>query len=114
MGHGPGAEWYAEDKFLAAEQNNWEGKSNWRAYAHRCKKWWEADGSPMVKPAKKSANGQDVPVYVRKRAIEDAISTHPANRDSVHYDQRCTDLQKANLRELRTKLSTLTTQIANG
>ena len=46
------AEWYARDKFQAAEQDNWKGKSNWRAYARRCKTWWEQDGRPMTQKAK--------------------------------------------------------------
>lgn len=42
------AEFYARDKFEAAEADNWQGKGNWRAYARRCKGWWEADGKPMT------------------------------------------------------------------
>ena len=48
------AEFYAKDKFMAAEQDRWERKRNWRAYANRCKTWWEADGRPLV-PAKSKA-----------------------------------------------------------
>jgi uncharacterized protein YdaU (DUF1376 family) len=46
------AEWYARDKFEAAESDHWKGKGNWRAYARRCKGWWESDGRPM-QPKKK-------------------------------------------------------------
>lgn len=42
------AEFYARDKFEAAEADNWTGKTNWRAYARRCRGWWEADGRPMT------------------------------------------------------------------
>ena len=40
------AEFYAKDKFLAAEADNWKGKTNWQAYARRCQAWWRADGAP--------------------------------------------------------------------
>lgn len=53
------AEWYARDKFLAAESNNWSKNRNWRAYANRCKGWWESDGRPMEKP-KKTSSGKVV------------------------------------------------------
>jgi hypothetical protein len=42
------AEWYAKDKFEAANADQWKNKSDWRAYARRCKGWWENDGRPMV------------------------------------------------------------------
>lgn len=44
------AEWFARDKFLAAESDNWAKSRNWRAYANRCKGWWESDGRPMTNP----------------------------------------------------------------
>lgn len=44
------AEWYARDKFLAAEAENWSKSRNWKAYANRCKNWWESDGRPMTNP----------------------------------------------------------------
>lgn len=40
---------YARDKFLAAEQKNWQNSPNWKAYAGRVKGWWESDGKPMEK-----------------------------------------------------------------
>jgi hypothetical protein len=42
----PMAEFYAKDKFLKAEESNWKGKENWRAYASRVRSWWENDGRP--------------------------------------------------------------------
>lgn len=45
--HGGPVEWYARDKFQAAEQDNWKGKSNWSAYADRIRTWWTNDGRPM-------------------------------------------------------------------
>lgn len=54
------AEWYARDKFLAADASNWKGKENWQAYARRCKGWWEADGKPM-KPTNPHANNRNQP-----------------------------------------------------
>lgn len=59
------AEFYAKDKFLAAEQDNWDRKRNWRSYANRCKTWWEADGRPM-QPKPKTTNGTHQPQPLRK------------------------------------------------
>jgi hypothetical protein len=42
------AEWYARDKWEAANASQWRDKVNWKAYARRCKGWWEADGRPMT------------------------------------------------------------------
>lgn len=55
--HGGPAEWYAMDKWEAGNQDNWDKKSNWKAYANRCRKWWENDGRPMKPPVKKNSNG---------------------------------------------------------
>lgn len=46
--HGGPVEWYAKDKFLAAEQDNWRGKAKWTAYADRVRGWWVEAGRPMV------------------------------------------------------------------
>lgn len=59
------AEWYARDKFEAAEADNWKGRSNWQAYARRCKGWWEQDGRPIQpkksgKPAPESNQIQEI------------------------------------------------------
>ena len=51
------AEWYVRDKFEAANADRWAKKSDWRAYARRCKGWWESEGRPMS-PTKKSVNGR--------------------------------------------------------
>jgi hypothetical protein len=48
------AEWYAKDKFEAANADQWKNKSDWRAYARRCKGWWENDGRPMVPKSNQS------------------------------------------------------------
>jgi uncharacterized protein YdaU (DUF1376 family) len=52
---GIAAEWFAKDKFEAANADRWKGKSDWRAYARRCKGWWQNDGSPM-KPNQNHGN----------------------------------------------------------
>jgi hypothetical protein len=52
---GLAAEWFARDKFEAANADRWKGKSDWRAYARRCKGWWQNDGSPM-KPNQNHGN----------------------------------------------------------
>lgn len=49
---GIAAEWYAKDKYWAACQDQWKGKSNWRAYATRVREWWNNDGRPMAPPVK--------------------------------------------------------------
>lgn len=49
---GIAAEWYAKDKYWAACQDRWKGKSNWRAYATRVREWWNNDGRPMAPPVK--------------------------------------------------------------
>lgn len=54
--HGMAAEFYARDKFLAAECDNWKGKSKWTAYADRCRTWWEGDGRPMAPKNQKPPN----------------------------------------------------------
>jgi hypothetical protein len=50
------AEWFAKDKFEAANADHWKNKSDWRAYARRVKGWWEQNGRPM-KPKGKSDGG---------------------------------------------------------
>ncbi len=49
---GIAAEWFAKDKYWAACQDNWKGKSDWRAYALRVRGWWDNDGRPMTPPKK--------------------------------------------------------------
>jgi len=54
------SESFAKDKFEAAESDNWEKKSNWKAYARRCKNWWQQEGSPMNgKPKSKLSPFED-------------------------------------------------------
>ena len=54
------AEWYARDKWEAANAENWRRMPNWQAYARRGKGWWEADGRPLTPPLK-GRNGQGKP-----------------------------------------------------
>lgn len=49
---GIAAEWYAKDKFWAAGQDKWKGKSDWRAYARRVRGWWDNDDRPMTPPSR--------------------------------------------------------------
>lgn len=51
------AEWYAKDKWLAAEAKRWAGNENWQSYALRCRGWWEQDGRPMTPPSTQKRNG---------------------------------------------------------
>lgn len=65
------AEWYAMDKWEAANASNWKDKSNWKAYARRCKGWWESDGRPMTPPASRnSANGKALSPFDYKTIIQ--------------------------------------------
>lgn len=66
--HGLGAEWFARDKFLAAEADNWKNKPNWTAYAARCRAWWENAGRPMFPVQIK---GQPPPKRKETREEED-------------------------------------------
>lgn len=60
------AEWYAKDKWLAASTENWKGKENWKAYARRCKGWWQQDGSHM-EPKKRSLS------FAQQKAEQDKL-----------------------------------------
>lgn len=51
------AEFYAKDKWEAANQTNWKNATNWRAYARRCKTWWESDGRPTTPNKRKQPGG---------------------------------------------------------
>lgn len=50
------AEWFAKDKFEAANSDKWKNKSDWRSYARRCKGWWEQDGRPMKGKSNANSN----------------------------------------------------------
>jgi len=52
---GIAAEWYAKDKYWAANQDRWNKKSDWRSYARRVRGWWDNDGRPMTPPKKNGA-----------------------------------------------------------
>jgi hypothetical protein len=54
------AEWYARDKWEAANAENWKRMANWRAYARRCRAWWEQDGRPDA-PRGPGRNGKTQP-----------------------------------------------------
>jgi hypothetical protein len=56
------AEFYAKDKFLAAEADNWKGKANWQAYARRCQAWWRADGAPKQQQQRNNQPEQHKPM----------------------------------------------------
>lgn len=69
---GLAAEWYARDKFEAAEGENWQGnKQNWRAYARRCKGWWQQDGSPMEPSRAKSGADLTAEKILRAKELEE-------------------------------------------
>jgi len=70
---GIAAEWYAKDKFWAAGQDKWKGKSDWRAYARRVRGWWDNDGRPMRPPQRNGAAKKPI------QHLQDA--THDASKD---------------------------------
>jgi len=53
------AEWFAKDKWEAANQVGWQKMANWKAYARRCKTWWESDGRKM-QPTQKDESGKPI------------------------------------------------------
>ena len=69
---GLAAEWFARDKFEAAEGENWQGnKQNWRAYARRCKGWWQQDGSPMEPKRPKGDTDSTAEKILRAKELEE-------------------------------------------
>ncbi len=67
------AEWYARDKWEAANADGWRNRSVWRAYARRCKAWWESDGRPMARPQKDS-NGKPKGKSLLTKEIEKLLA----------------------------------------
>ena len=55
------AEWYVKDKYLKAMSKNWKDCENWRAYAQRCKTWWEQSGRPMCQNVQNENNNRTAP-----------------------------------------------------
>lgn len=57
-----------------------------------------------------------VPIHVQLRCVDDEISKHPANPESVTYDMNTkpTELQRESLRQLRKKRNELNAKIAAG
>jgi len=53
-----------------------------------------------------------VPPHVQLKAIEQSIAIHPANRESMKYEPKCSDDQKADLKNLRNRLQELYRKIA--
>lgn len=104
------AEWYARDKYLAASQQNWEKQRNWRAYVQRCRTWWEADGRPKEKAKKGGRDG--APAHVRLRAIDNQIQEHPANKQSLNHNAKCTQEQRDELKFLRKERDRIEREIA--
>lgn len=104
MGHGPGAEWYARDKFQAAEQKNWVGFENWKVYVARCKTWWETDGRPM-EPGHR-VNGKAKP-ETKIRILQERIDIHPANSESVYHQANATAEQRSELKKMLGDLTAL-------
>lgn len=75
--HGGPPEWYAKDKWLAAEQDNWTKKPKWTAYADRCRGWWMQAGSPLYPDGNKSSNGklplqnrEEIELQIRRLSAE--------------------------------------------
>lgn len=85
--HGGPPEWYAKDKWLAAEQDNWARKPKWTAYADRIRAWWMQDGSPLH-PDKKGINGQPRPTNrLDREDIEREIRRLEAELPQMRQDK---------------------------
>lgn len=54
-------EWHAKDRYLAASSDNWSKTGNWRAYAQRCRAWWEEMGRPKANPRKSKFSKEEKP-----------------------------------------------------
>ena len=91
------AEWYARDKFEAANADHWDKKSDWRAYARRVKGWWESDGRPMKAARKIIKPGQEAgPVHL--------ISTPPPKLNGQQQDETTLKRMAAQLEQHRKSL----------
>lgn len=82
------------------------------SWPHFLKSQWDFERDRRNKPALGNGHGS-VPAGIQLREIDEQISRHPANRDSAAYNGKCTELDKASLRALRTKRNDLSRQIAN-
>ena len=51
----------------------WRNKSFWRAYARRCKAWWESDGRQMKRPTK-DTNGKPVGKTLLEKEVEKLLN----------------------------------------
>lgn len=85
------AEWYVRDKFLKAESEHWKTQGNWRAYARRCKGWWESDGRPMqpkqrASETKPGQTAKPMSVWELKTVIE-AKTKLAANLKARHASE---------------------------
>lgn len=111
---GLAAEWYARDKWLAAEAKHWSGNENWRAYALRARGWWEQDGKPMTAPASQKRNGgpnaaqrgpflselktaleakKSLREKIKRRGHEDAMGWHARSKDDADdYRTLCQEI----------------------
>lgn len=116
------AEWFARDKFEAASAENWKKQANWRAYARRCKGWWESDGRPMTPPKKGKANAEPQKpaqsVFSLKTIIE--AKQEAANGLKARWavetgldTQWSSEEAKADYQKLRGEIKKLKTQLAS-
>jgi hypothetical protein len=97
---GLGAEWFARDKWEAGNQEHWRRMSDWRAYARRCRAWWEADGRPATPPAKKFVNANAKNANNRNPNDRNANANHSttgpdrnAGTYNAHYDTEAAKLR---------------------
>lgn len=116
VGHRPKApielltiETYREDMAAA-------GLSRWlpQTFRSQLEKWGETldkalTFEPNAHPAPGSCppGARQAPVFIQIKALEDEISKHPANRESVFHDKNATELQRNDLRAKRQRLKEL-------
>lgn len=91
------------------DQNVWQNGHgrmiNWRSklitWGNRDRQNPQTNGKPAV------------PIWEKRKALEKLVLDHPANRDSLSYNPRCTRADWEQLKELRLKLKALNHEAAN-
>ena len=106
-------EWKAVDWFHKQEAVGWRMNNQrirkWQPLMTRLRTFWESDGKPLKPPGKASStplNGAAMPPWARIKTIEEGLSKHPGNRESVYSSGKQSDRDafkalKIKLRELK-------------
>jgi len=106
------ADWKALDWFDEMEGCGWidynhRPVDNWQSILNRVRTKWEADGRPMAPPSNSKNGSKTLPLWQQIKILEEEISLHPANRQSVASASNPTELQLSDYRRKKEKLSEL-------